>query len=63
MYNIVLVSGVQHNDSVFLQVILHDRLLQDNEYNSLCNTVYPCCLSILYTVVCFKALKFGGCLL
>ena len=28
------------------------RLLQDIEYSSLCDTVGPCCLSILYLVVC-----------
>ena len=48
MYNIILVSGIQHSDLVFLQIILHYRLLQDNAYNSLCCTVYPCCISILY---------------
>ena len=30
----------------------HDRLLQDIEYSSLCCTVGPCWLSILYIVVC-----------
>ena len=29
----------------------HDRLLQDFEYSSLCYTVGPCWLSILYIVV------------
>ena len=42
--------SVQHSDSIFLQIIFHYRLLQDNGYNSLCYTVYPCCLSILYIV-------------
>ena len=48
IYNIVLVSGVYHSDSIFLQIILHYRLLQDNGYNSLCYTAYPCCLSIFF---------------
>lgn len=30
----------------------HYRLLQDIEYSSLCYTVGPCCVSILYMVVC-----------
>ena len=45
-------SGLQHSDSVFLQTIFHPGLFQDNGYNSLCYRVYPCCLSILYIVVC-----------
>ena len=49
VYNFVLVSGVQYNDSVlfwgfFLQFILRYRLLQDTGYNSLCYTVNPCSL-------------------
>ena len=52
-YNVVLVSGVQQNDSVTYihvyssQIHFHYRLLQDIEYNSLCYTVSPCGLSIL----------------
>ena len=34
------------------QILFHYRLLQDIEYSSLCYTVGPCCLSILYVVVC-----------
>ena len=52
IYNIILVSGIQHSDSEFLQIKTHYKLLQDNGYNSLCYTVYPCCLSILNMVVC-----------
>ena len=37
---------------VFFQTLFHYRLLQDIEYNSLCYTVGPCWLYILYTVVC-----------
>ena len=31
--------------------LFHYRLLQSIEYSSLCHTVDPCCLSILYTLV------------
>ena len=48
---IVLVLGVQNSGSVFLHIIFHYRLLQNNRYNSLCVTVYACCLYILYIVV------------
>ena len=55
----VLVSGVQHSDSVFYKyiyilfhILFHYALLQCTEYSSLCYTVGPCCLSILYIVVC-----------
>ena len=57
IYKVGLVSGVQQNDSVLYVYILfsdsfHYRLSQDIEYCSLCYTAGPCCLSILYTVVC-----------
>ena len=32
IYNIVLVSGVQHSDPNFLQIILHLKLLQKKSY-------------------------------
>ena len=32
--------------------LFHYGLLQDTEYSSLCYTVGPCCLSILYIIVC-----------
>ena len=51
----MLVSGVQQNDSVthiyidiLFHVLSHYGLLQDIEYSSLCYTVVPCCLSIVY---------------
>ena len=59
--NVVFVSGVQQNDSLihYLSVIKYPSsdsfplsLLQDIEYNSLCYTVGPCCLSILHIAVC-----------
>ena len=37
---------------ILFQVLFHYRLLQDIEYSSLCYMVGPCCLSILYIVVC-----------
>ena len=41
IYNIILVSGIQSRDSVFLQIICHYRLLEDNGYSFLCCTMYP----------------------
>ena len=37
---------------IFFQILFHYRLLQDIGYSSLCYAVGPCCLSILYPVVC-----------
>ena len=40
-YNVVLVSGVQQNDSVYLyffQILSHYSLLQDVEY------IFPCAI-------------------
>ena len=44
-------ESVIHISILFQTVFLH-RLLQNIEYSSLCYTVGPCWLSILYTVVC-----------
>ena len=33
LFFIVLVSGVEHCDSVILQIILHQQLLKGNGYN------------------------------
>ena len=52
IYSIILVSCVQHSDLVFLQIILHLKLLQSNDYSSPYCMLYPCCLFILYIVVC-----------
>ena len=52
MCNIILVAGVRDSYSIFLQIILHSKLLQDNGYISLYCTLYHCCLFILYIVVC-----------
>ena len=60
-------SGVQYSNSVIYTYIcmyvyihiffwfLQIMLLQDFEYNFLCYTVSPCCLSILYIAVCICA--------
>ena len=55
----MLVSGVQQSGSVIriilrvlFQILFHYSLLQDIESSSLCYTVGPCCLSVLYIVVC-----------
>ena len=37
---------------ILFHILFRYRLLQDIEYSSLCYTVDPCCLSILYIVVC-----------
>ena len=37
---------------ILFQSLFHYRLLQDVEYSCLSSTVGPCCLSILYKVVC-----------
>ena len=34
------------------------RLIQNIEYSSLCYTVGPCCLSVLYIVVCYNNCHF-----
>ena len=49
----MLVSGVQQSDSVIhiyipFHILFHYTLLQDIEYSSLCYTVVPCHLSILF---------------
>ena len=37
---------------ILFHILFHYSLLQDIEYSFLCYTVWPCCLSILYVVVC-----------
>ena len=37
---------------ILFYIIFHYDLSQDIEYSSLCNTVGPCWLSILYIIVC-----------
>ena len=55
MNNVVLVSGVQQSVSVthiyvsmLFQILFSFRLLQNIEHRSLCCTVGPCWLSILF---------------
>ena len=59
IYNDVLISGVQKSDVILyihvyilVHILFHYSLSQDIEYNSLGYIVGPCCLSILYVVVC-----------
>ena len=37
---------------ILFHILFHDGLSQDIEYSSLCYKVGPCCLSILYVIVC-----------
>ena len=52
--NVVTVSGVQTSDSVIhiyvsvYQILFPFRLLHNIEQSSLCYTVGPCCLFILF---------------
>jgi len=56
----MLVSDVQHRDSVYIyiyiyihfQILFLYKLLQNIEYSSLCYTIDPCWLSTLYILVC-----------
>ena len=59
VYNIVVVSGVQRSEpalqihtTILFQILSPHGSLQNIEQSSLCSTVGPCWLSILYTVVC-----------
>ena len=52
---LILVSGVQHSDSIFLKIILHIKLLLSIGYIPCAvhvNKLHPCSLFILYLVVC-----------
>ena len=37
---------------ILFHILFHYGLSQDIEYSSLCCTIGPCCLSILYVIVC-----------
>ena len=39
---------------ILFHILFHYSLLQDIEYSSLCYTVGPCCLSIVYVVICIR---------
>ena len=60
IYKVVLVSGVQQSDSVihtgifFLSDAFPLGFLRNTELSSLCYTVGPGWLSVLYTVVCIR---------
>ena len=61
IYNVALVSGVQHlsidiDIDILFKILFPYRLLQDIELSSLCYTVGPCCSPILYIVVCMYTL-------
>ena len=47
-------SGEPYPSIYLYQIKFHYRLLQDTEYNSMCSTVNPCCLSILRIAVCIR---------
>ena len=53
----MLISSVQQSDSViqvyiciFFHILFHYVSPQDIEYRSLCYTVGPCCISILFII-------------
>ena len=53
----MLISAVQQSDSVIhiyilFHILFRYGLSQDIEYSSLCYTVGPCCLSVLYITAC-----------
>ena len=57
--NNVLIFALHKSDSIIhvyihiiFHIIFHSGLSQDTEYSSLCYTVGPCCLSIIYIIVC-----------
>ena len=59
IYSVLLLSVVKHSDSVihiYISILFHIPfcygLLHDTEYSSLCYTVGPCYLFILYIIVC-----------
>ena len=57
IYNVVLVSVTAKWFSyiyiyIFFYINFHYGLLQHIEHSSLCYTAGPCCLSILYIIVC-----------
>ena len=64
--NVVIVSGVQQSDSVLhihvsilFQILFPFRLLHNIEQSSLCYTVGPCWLSILFIYLLLLFFIFG----
>ena len=39
---------------ILFQILFVYKLLKNTKYGSLCHTVGPCCLSVLYMVVCIS---------
>ena len=57
IYNVVLVLGVQHSDSVIhifigFQILFLNRLLQNIEWSFLCYIIGLCWISALHIIVC-----------
>ena len=46
---------------ILLQILFHYRVLQDTEYSSLCFTVGPCCLPILFNLFFLTSLLEYNC--
>ena len=46
-----IIFRVYNSASIFLQIMLYFKFLQNDGYIFLCYTIYPRCLSILYIVV------------
>ena len=44
---------------MYFQILFHYGLSQDTEYSSLCFTVGPCCLSLIYKVLCICQMSFS----
>ena len=56
VHSIILVSEVQHGDSIFLRIILHLKLLLNNGCISLCCTIYP--YFFIFLFIQLKNIKF-----
>ena len=52
-YNIILVSSIKDNDSIFSYVILLLNYLQDNDYIYLCHIIHPSCFYILHILLVY----------
>ena len=70
MYNVVLVSSVQQRDSdihvhvsILFQILFPFRLLQSIEQSSLCCTVGPCWLSILFIYLYWNRIALQCCVI
>ena len=66
-YNVVFITATQENDSVihtyiFFHTLFHYGLSQDIEYSSLCCTLGPYCLSILWLNMLIDILTVNPCL-